>query len=97
MVTLLAYGFSSICILGLVLVVDIILSELLTASLNKPHKKIMMVTAFWDIAPFSLFEVDLYFRGAYCPHQVLANVKSHKMLTVFINCENKNNGKCLSV
>jgi hypothetical protein len=40
MVTLLAYGFSSICILGLVLVVDIILSELLTASLNKPHKKL---------------------------------------------------------
>jgi hypothetical protein len=60
----------------------------------------MMVTAFCGIAPFSLFEVDLYFRGAYCPHQVLANVKSHKkkkFLTVFINCEIKDNGKCLSV
>jgi hypothetical protein len=29
----------------------------------------MKVTAFWDVEPCSLFEVDRRFRGAYCFHQ----------------------------
>jgi hypothetical protein len=28
----------------------------------------MKMTAFWDIGPYSLVEVDLHFRGAYCLH-----------------------------
>jgi hypothetical protein len=28
----------------------------------------MKMTAFWDIAPCSLIEVDRHFRGAYCLH-----------------------------
>jgi hypothetical protein len=28
----------------------------------------MKMTAFWDIAPCSLVEVDRHFRGAYCLH-----------------------------
>jgi hypothetical protein len=28
----------------------------------------MKMTAFWDIAPCSLIEVDRRFRGAYCVH-----------------------------
>jgi hypothetical protein len=27
------------------------------------------VTVFWDIAPYSLFEVDRHFRGAYFHHR----------------------------
>jgi hypothetical protein len=28
----------------------------------------MKITAFWDILPFSLVEVDQCFRGDYCLH-----------------------------
>jgi hypothetical protein len=28
----------------------------------------MKITAFWDMAPCRLEEVDEYFRGAYCLH-----------------------------
>jgi hypothetical protein len=38
--------------------------EVLTAS--------MKMTAFWDIVPCSLVEVDRRFRGAYCLHHQIA-------------------------
>jgi hypothetical protein len=28
----------------------------------------MKMTVFWDIAPCSLVEINLYFRGTYCLH-----------------------------